>query len=196
VTRLAIWLPPLVWMAVIVTLSTGEFSADTTGRLLGPLLAWLFPWLTPAQVDVIHGLLRKTAHVTEYAILAALWFRALARGRGMRPRLAVRLALAISVGWAFLDELHQATEPARTASAIDVMLDSVGALAVLVPARLGWPRATDVATTALLWIAAVGGAAALAVDLAAGGPGGALWLSVPVAAIALLYRWRKNVSSS
>src|SRR5438132_167008 len=107
-------------MAAIVWFSGGAFSAENTGSVLRPLVRWLLPGASDAQIAALHALIRKSAHVTEYAVLAALWFVALTRERGLsRPR-AAWLAFLVAVGWACLDELHQATEPSRTGSAMDV----------------------------------------------------------------------------
>ena len=126
------WLPPLVWMASIWGLSTDLGSADNTAGLLIWVASWLFPWATPAQIDLAHGLLRKLGHLTEYAILAALWFRALHVGRRLDSAPSAWTALAISVVWAILDELHQTFVPSRTASPLDVILDASGVtLAIL-----------------------------------------------------------------
>ena len=56
------------------------------------------------------------------------------------------------------------------------------------------PDATEAATGVLLWVGLLGGLAALALALAAGVGGGVLWLTVPVAAGALVYRWRKSAA--
>src|SRR2546422_2320665 len=77
--RPAHWLPPVLWMGVIMLLSTDTGSAAHTGELLLPLLHWLLPWASPGDLAAIHGLVRKGAHLTEYAILAALWYRAFTR---------------------------------------------------------------------------------------------------------------------
>jgi VanZ family protein len=188
--RLAHWLPPVVWMAVIMGLSSDTGSAEHTGRWLLPSLRWLLPWATPGQLEAVHGLARKGAHLTEYAILAALCFRAFVRGRGLAPRVAAWATLALSVGWAFLDEWHQSTLPTRIGSAMDVVIDGAGALAALVVARRGWRAAADVAAAGLLWMGAVGGAAVLAINAVAGVPSGALWLTAPAAALGLLARRR------
>lgn len=188
---LATWAPPIVWTALVFTLSSAQFSAEQTGSLLHSLLQRLAPWLTPEHLARLHGLTRKAAHLTEYAILAALWFRAFTRGGATRPA-AARLALALSVGCAALDEAHQALVPDRTGSVTDVLLDTLGALAVLVPARLGWWRVTDATTSVLLWVAAGGGLVFLALGLAAGGDGGLLRLTVPLAIVLLIYRWRRR----
>jgi VanZ family protein len=191
VSRLATWLPPIVWTAVVLSLSSETFSADNTGGVLDPLLAWLLPWLAPSTIEVIHGLLRKAAHLTEYAVLGALWLRALTRGDAVRPGPAAWLTLLIGIVVAAIDEAHQSTLPSRTGTPRDVVIDMAGVLLVVVPARLGWQRTVEVATGLLLWVGVAGGLAALAVALAAGVGGGVLWLTVPTAAVALIYRRRR-----
>jgi VanZ family protein len=195
VIRLTIWLPPLAWMGAIIWFSGGDFSAENTGSILGPLLRWLLPWASPAQIDALHGTVRKAAHVAEYAALATLWFITFTRERGWSTRTAARAALLISIGWAFLDELHQATQPSRTASIADVGYDAAGALLASIVARAGWRRATASMTTTLLWIAAAGGAVAIALNLASGVGSGVLWLTVPAAAALLLLRRRKSTTT-
>jgi VanZ family protein len=194
VSRLATWLPPVAWTAVVLSFSFDTFSADNTGSVVAPLLAWLLPWLAPSTIETIHGLIRKSAHVTEYAVLAALWWRAFARSGAARPGPAAWLTLLIGVTVAGVDETHQSMVPSRTASVRDVVIDTAGMLLAVVPARLGWARAVDLATGVLLWAAVAGGLAALALDLAAGAGGGMLWLTVPIAAVALVYR-RKRLAA-
>jgi VanZ family protein len=196
VKQLVTWVPAVIWTALVLGFSSGDFSAENTGSLLGPLLAWLFPWMPPHQIGALHGLVRKAAHVTEYGILSLLWFRALTRGGGRRVPTGAWLALAISVAVAVVDESHQATLSTRTGSAADVLLDSFGAAAALAPACLGWRGAVGATTGALLWIAVIGGLLALTLDLAVGAHGGVLWLTVPVAGALLVYRWRRSGSSS
>jgi hypothetical protein len=140
-----------------------------------------------------HALARKAAHLTEYAILAALWWRAFTRSGAARPAAAM-WALALSVACALIDESHQAFVPARTGSAGDVLIDSLGALIAVTVAWLGWSRSAEVGTSLLLWVAVAGGLAALGLELAAGAGGGVLWLTVPLAAGLLLYRRRKRAA--
>ena len=182
------WLPPVVWMAVIVGSSSDIGSAQHTEHWLIPILRGLAPWATYAQLDALHWLVRKLGHLSEYAILAALWLRAFVRGRNLTPRTAGLLALAISVAWALLDEAHQTLVPSRSASLADVALDSVGALVALTIAYAGWRRAADRATATLLWIALIGGGIFLLVNVIAGVSSGPLWLTAPTAALALVVR--------
>ena len=127
----AYWVPPGLWMALILWLSGSTFSAEQTGALLGPLLHWLLPWASDALVDLVHGGLRKLDHLTLYAILAFLWYRAFTGGRGLPPRAAARLAFVIAAAWAGVDEGHQAITPSRSGSLVDVGIDSPGAATAL-----------------------------------------------------------------
>ena len=40
---LATWLPPILWMVVVLAMSSSQMSAENTGSLLGSVLAWLLP---------------------------------------------------------------------------------------------------------------------------------------------------------
>lgn len=186
--RLRYWLPPVLWMTLIITLSSDIASADHTRRWAVPLLHWLASWATPTQIDAMHGVVRKGGHLTEYAVLASLWYRAFVRGRGAAPRAAAAVAFAISAVWAVLDETRQSLVPSRTASAHDVALDSVGALLAMLVATFGWRAVVDRATITLLWIALVGGIAFLVVNALTDVPSGILWLTSPLAALLLLTR--------
>jgi VanZ family protein len=182
------WLPPAVWMVAIITFSSDVGSGEHTGGWILPLLRMLAPWATEAQLDGLHWLLRKAGHVAEYAILTALWYRALRQGRGATPRGAAAIAFAFSVAWAVIDEIRQSFVPSRTASATDVATDSIGAVIVVTLALLGWRTAIDYLTTTLLWIALLGGVAFLALNTLTGVPSGALWLTAPLAALLLVAR--------
>jgi hypothetical protein len=99
---LSVWLPVVAWAAVIFTLSS-----------IPNLSTGLGFWDT---------LLRKGAHLTEYAVLGALLRRALGR---KTP------ALAIGIAYAATDELHQHFIRGRHASPLDVLIDAVGVAAGL-----------------------------------------------------------------
>src|SRR3989442_637094 len=144
--RPAHWLPPVLWMGVIMLLSTDTGSAAHTGELLLPLLHWFLPWASPGDLAAIRGLVRRGAHPTEYAILAALWYRAFTRGRRLTPPPAGWLAFGISLAWAPLDEWHQAFLPSRTSSATDVGIHDAGHPVALILACRRRPAALGRAT--------------------------------------------------
>jgi VanZ family protein len=176
-------------MAMILWLATDVGSAARTDHWLVPTLRVLTPWATPEQLRALLGLVRKIGHLTEYAILATLWYRALVRARGVRPWAAGWIAFAISLGWAVLDETVQSLVPSRTGSGADVAIDGVGALLAIGFARLGWRRTADRAASLLLWIALAGGGLLLVLNALAGVRAGVLWLTVPAAALVLLIRF-------
>lgn len=144
-TPIALWLPPVLWMAAILWFSSGDFSADQTGSFLLPMLRWLAPWATDAQLQVAHRGIRHTAHAVEYGILAMLWLRALIRSAALRARTAGGLAVAVALAWACVDEWHQSTIPSRTGSIWDVLLDAAGATAATLVILTGRRTRSDAA---------------------------------------------------
>jgi VanZ family protein len=102
------WAPVVLWAGVIFVLSS--IPSLSTG---------LGTW------DLV---LRKAAHVTEYAILGALLLRALR---------SAPLALLAGSAYAATDEVHQLFVSGRQGSALDWLIDTIGVAAgVLVLARL------------------------------------------------------------
>ena len=98
-TALRLWLPVVLWAALIFAFS----SIPDLGTGLG---GW----------DTV---LRKLAHTVEYAVLGALLLRAVAN---------VPLAVALGTLYAVTDEIHQAFVPGRLGSPVDVAIDAVGVL--------------------------------------------------------------------
>lgn len=136
------YLPLVAWLIFISYASSDNFNAGNTSRIIGPLVLWLFPNTTPETLLVIHVITRKTAHFTEYAILAFLAARAFRTSP--RPALANRwfiAALALVVAYALVDEYHQSFVPSRTASIYDSMVDMAGGLTALLILRLRHNRA-------------------------------------------------------
>ena len=127
-TFLEFWLPVLAWMLVIFAASTDLMSAQHTSRFIGPFLLWVNPNLSAESIAQVQFAVRKAAHVTEYAILAALTLRALHRGVGALRIEHVASAFLIASGYAALDEYHQSFVASRTGSPIDVAIDASGAL--------------------------------------------------------------------
>jgi VanZ family protein len=123
-------MPAIVWMAIIFLGSTDMLSAAHTSRFLVPFLRWLDPQISLAVLNAIQFGIRKLAHLTEYAILAALLWRALRGG----TRWQVKMSILLFLTWiacaifAASDEFHQSFVPSRTSSPIDVMIDVTGAL--------------------------------------------------------------------
>jgi len=69
---------------------------------------------------------RKVAHFVEYFVLCVAWWWALRTRVGGRRALAP--AVAIAIGYAITDELHQTLVDGRVGTWRDVLIDSAGAL--------------------------------------------------------------------
>lgn len=136
------WLPILLWMSFIFWMSTGTFSSQNTSLIIEPLLGLLMPSLSQKEVDVIHGVIRKAGHVTEYFILGILLFRAF-RNSSDKDRVWqwTFYSFLIILGYAAGDEFHQSFVPTRTASPADVFLDTSGGLLAQAVSVL-WHRRT------------------------------------------------------
>jgi VanZ family protein len=125
------WWPAIAWAIVIFVMSTDAFSAHHTAPFFESILRWLRPGLTKAQFALIHHIIRKCAHFTEYFVFCLLLYRAV-RGaqRGWRWPWAIT-AFFLAAGYSVLDEVHQAFVASRGASAYDSLLDSTGAFVAL-----------------------------------------------------------------
>jgi VanZ family protein len=136
------WLPPFIWLAVIFVGSTEVMSAEQTSHFLVPFLRWLDPQISFATIAAIHFALRKLGHLTEYAISAALLWRALRRGTHLQAKMSILFLLAwlAAAIFAVTDEFHQSFVPSRTASAIDVMIDLCGAMIGLIICMIFAPQ--------------------------------------------------------
>lgn len=126
-------------MAFIFVGSTDLMSAEHTSRFVTPFLRWLKPDVSLATIEQIHFLIRKTAHLTEYAILAVLLLRALHDKRMSFPRRAAVVFVA-AVLFALTDEYHQSFVASRTSSLGDAAIDSAGAFLGIIIYRARHPR--------------------------------------------------------
>lgn len=127
------WLTTAVWAGLMFYFSTSTFGGALTAWLLQQVLSWAHLNLAPDAFAFLHFLLRKLAHLTEYAMFAILLYGSLSGGKGFawRPRTALR-CMALAVAYSLTDELHQAFVPGRGASLADCGIDTAGtALAML-----------------------------------------------------------------
>jgi VanZ family protein len=131
------WVAAILWLMVIAIESTAWLSANNTGRILFPILHFLFA-LNWEQFEHWHFFIRKGGHVFGYGLLSFLLFRA------WRETLPVAAVLAKDVKWtlrwsavavlgtaivASLDEWHQSFIPSRTGRWQDVVLDTCAGIA-------------------------------------------------------------------
>ena len=122
------WTALILWLIVIAIESTDWLSAHHTGRILYPLLHFLFGigWV---RFEHLHFFIRKGGHVFGYGLLSILLFRAwretlpVAGGARWTFRWA-NIAVLGTALVASLDEWHQSFIPSRTGTVHDVILDT------------------------------------------------------------------------
>lgn len=126
----------LLWAGTIFWFSSqdGAVSSAQSGRIVRRVIDRLFPRMNSVSSDAysyfyyrVSFLVRKTAHYSEYLILAALlfgWFKAGRSG----------FFLSAFLGWLFAslyaltDEYHQSFVGGRSPMFRDMCIDSAGAL--------------------------------------------------------------------
>ena len=113
-------------MALIFYLSSQ--NGETSGNLSSTILGYLINLnLLPANVvSILSLLIRKAAHMSEYAILAILLFNIL-NEYDYNSKIKFLSALLFSFVYACGDEFHQTFVNGRAGQITDVLIDSLGA---------------------------------------------------------------------
>ena len=117
----------LVWIAVIFSFSlrTGEESGGMSLAILTYILDTLLPGLADkVDLEILHLLLRKGAHFSEYFVLGIFTYYTM---RGTQKRRKIALAILFCVGISVIDEALQLFISGRVGSVWDVLIDSLGA---------------------------------------------------------------------
>ena len=127
-------------MLVIFSFSADSGSSQRSSRFIGPFVRWLKPDISEVAVEHIVFAVRKTAHTTEFAILALLLWRARRQPSRSNPRpwrwSDAGFAWMIAAVFAVTDEWHQSFVPNREARVSDVLIDTTGAAFGLLALRL------------------------------------------------------------
>jgi len=100
----------------------------------------LIPKISSQELSLIHVVIRKAGHVIEYFVLGLLLFRTF-RGNSISLwnwRWSFFAVIAVAL-WAAGDEFHQSFVSTRTASAVDVGIDTAGGILAQFVAAL-WHR--------------------------------------------------------
>ena len=127
----------LFWMAVIFMFSnqTGDSSSGISDKIVNGAIDIFVPKYDSMPSDekkqifsTLSLIVRKSAHITEYAILAVLvylffleknwWFRYF-------------LPVAFVMFYAATDEIHQTFVSGRSGNVIDVGIDTLGAVLIM-----------------------------------------------------------------
>ena len=130
--RIIRYAPLVLWVGVIMFLSSGQASMSNTSRFVRPLLDFLFPNAPEELLIVYHGYIRKLAHIAEYAILAFFAFLAFKNSPSkFLRRFWFVIAFILTFIIASIDETTQSYVASRTGSINDVLLDAAGGLIMI-----------------------------------------------------------------
>lgn len=106
------WLPAVFWMGFIFFLSSRHS-------------------VTVSEEYLLNFLFFKTLHVIEYAVLFALYSRAVhLSSKGTGKESVYRTAFLLTLLYAASDETHQMFVPSREGTLRDVIIDGIGAAIV------------------------------------------------------------------
>ena len=121
------------WILVAVSILWGLFifsqslnDGETSGAVSGSITAFLLQ-IFPIGEELLHTLIRKTAHFAEYFVLGTL-LSCTFRSFGLFPRRWDFSVLFLGCFWAVLDEFLQTFGPGRAGMVADVLIDSAGVL--------------------------------------------------------------------
>jgi VanZ family protein len=119
------WVLVLAWCAIIFYFTESPtFTGANTQKIIDSNLS-----VSPGPgetVKYLNLLIRKSAHLIAFGILALLLWKAI-----YPKRWAYVGAWTLATFYGGLDEWHQSYIPGRSASVNDVLIDSLGALVVL-----------------------------------------------------------------
>ncbi len=139
--RFLYMIPVIIWMIFIFYMSgkTGQESSGQSGKIslfITNLLEKVrqdSPQEMQNLQDILELVIRKAAHMTEYAILFLLSYLAMVKISMSQSRFYNRsIAVLISLLYACSDEMHQLLVPGRSGRMIDVGIDMAGVLIVLI----------------------------------------------------------------
>lgn len=103
---LMFWLPAFVWAAVIFLFSS-------------------FPVISAAEFYWQDFVIKKTAHIIEYAVLGGLTYRAL-KENGINKVHAGYISVVVCFFYGLTDEFHQGFTSGRQPTLRDVIIDTIG----------------------------------------------------------------------
>lgn len=126
--KLIKWLMLLVWMLVIFLFSSQPHSGETTKSIIEQIMPNI---KTNSLLDMINFIVRKSAHITEYFILALLTI-SLLKEYTKKQNVILVSSLIFCFIYALTDEFHQSFVPGRSSLFRDVLIDTSGSIISLV----------------------------------------------------------------
>ena len=125
--KLIKWLLLITWMLLIFYFSNQPNSGEKTFNIINHTTKIN----SPQTLKMINYLVRKSAHITEYFILAILTI-SLLKEYITNYKLIYTLSIFICFIYAITDEIHQHFIVGRTAIFKDVIIDTTGSLLLVI----------------------------------------------------------------
>ena len=116
----------ILWMFVIYTFSSKTASDSTEDSMfITEIIARMF-FSAPSEhiLSVIEVIIRKMAHLTEFAILSFLYCLTISSFSKLKKH--TLLAVLFTFIYAGCDEIHQYFVPGRACMFVDVLIDTFG----------------------------------------------------------------------
>lgn len=132
--KLKYFIPAIIWMIFIFIMShTNGNSSSSQSNFIAEII------LKVINIDynTLTFLIRKAAHMGEYALL--LFFIYYALKKGTTYKYIFSLSLLVTFLYACSDEFHQLFIPGRSGQLKDVLIDTIGGLFMLLVIYL-WQR--------------------------------------------------------
>lgn len=132
--KIKYFIPALIWMIFIFIMShtNGNDSSNQSNFIAEIILKFI-----DIDVKTLTFLIRKAAHMSEYAILLLLIYYGLSNTITYKYNLLTSLATTFI--YACSDEFHQLFIPGRSGQFKDVLIDTSGGLVMLLIIYL-WQR--------------------------------------------------------
>lgn len=141
----------LLWCAVVLmsmqifgfSSKTAEESSDFSEKIAGSVVKTIVKVIdveeekTDDVFNVVHFLIRKGAHLTEFAVLSLLTFF-LAHSYGFKNSVCAIISLTYCLIFAVTDEFHQLFVSGRSGEVRDVLVDFCGGIIANLGSALGF----------------------------------------------------------
>ena len=103
-----LWLPVILWATIIFIFSS-------------------LPTVKASHVYWREFVIKKSAHIVEFAVLSILMYRAL-KNTGYSKQTSSYYTIAIASFYGITDEIHQMFTPGREPTIRDALFDTIGAI--------------------------------------------------------------------
>lgn len=137
--KLRYFIPMIIWMIFIFIMSNnnGNDSSSQSNFFANIILQFI-----NINRETLTFIIRKAAHMSEYAILALLTYYALTK-IAFNKKIIFQITFLISFLYACSDEFHQLFISGRSGQFTDVLIDSAGCLIMLLFSYLWQKRKNE-----------------------------------------------------